>query len=661
MFRVHGDDSGEFCKHLTSGWTLVACVLIVTILASSARDDGFAAERCEAAIVRRGGFSFIEAMSVSGTQVWAVGDNGVMVLEDGNWRLYQQFDGLWLKQIDTQGNDGWIVGSSGVVLRLQDRRWIRIAAPLEADFTGVSIAENQDIWFTGQLSGEGPSESVVLRYKDEGWLTVAHPKGLSATAIEMQTSSRGWVAVRTASGSRIHQWNGERFAESAHPAVERDIITIHASDGDNAWAGGGLSAFEGLRTGGPESMLLHFDGEDWTKIDDELGFKVRDIHVTARDSAWAVGSEGNIAHYDGEEWSVQFGSGVSTWGFGAIGLIDEEDIWFAGASQVVHFSAGEFSSWGGGRYSSGEALTSIEGQPDGTLWACGWGGPVVRLDGLGWSNVHDIPSETSVDRVFIDLHGRAWFAYLLPEPGGFIAEPREGSWTIVRLPTEYPVVSLAFGGDGRIWALASRAREFDGVAPGSDILRFEDGAWRRVHEVRDGSVLHAMELVDSETAWFASSYIARLTADTWETFTIPGEDPPPILVDLSFESPDKGWFIGRRSLITYDAGTWTSQTIGKESDSRSLVIVESAGSGSVLAAGRLGIFLIDGTRQREYGVPDSSPASPRLADATITGRPGDRSAWVSGVYESIHKISLDCDEVEPPMREGLAHLPLVSK
>ncbi len=608
-------------------------------------------------VTDRGGFSLVNDMVAIEGGAWAVGDQGILLLEQGNWRLYQA-SGRWLDAIDARESAAWAVGSSGSVLRLQDGIWQDVWTVPGASFADVSIAGPGDVGVVGSIESDGGAESQILHYSAGAWEVVAHLAGLEATAVHMLSPTQGWVAIHDVSGSRLLRWDESGFVGSDHPPIAFEILSIHSAGPKNIWAGGGQTSFEGLHTGGAVSTLLHYNGFEWSVVEENFKFKIREVHTVSHDDAWAAGSAGNIIRYDGTKWDYQFASGMSTWGFGAIGYFDEDNVWFGGATQMVHLDLGEFSFWGGDRYNAGGSHTSITAAPDGSVWAAGWDGPVLRRDDAGWASIDGIPSSSWVDRVFAAPDGGIWFAYLPPEPKGFIAEPQRDGWVRVELPTSYPVVDMEFGADGQVWALASRSREFAGVSPGSDVLLREEGGWRVVQEVRDGGILRAMELTSPNTAWFAGDFVATLRDSARETIPIPGEPPPRLLMDVSFESPERGWFVGAGSLLSYNAGSWSIDELSRDPDAGGLFAVESVGEGSVVTVGSLGAFFVSDTEVTSIDIKSSGPLPPHLVDVAITSREGRSEAWVSGAYELVARIELSCAASAPKPSNTKLFLPI---
>lgn len=100
------------------------------------------------------------AMTAPG-QGWAVGASqtadgqtmGVILqCSSGQWRIAQTLPGVQPLSIalSPRGDDGWIVGENGAILRLQSGEWRRQASPTHDPLNSVSIAPDGQTWAVGR-------------------------------------------------------------------------------------------------------------------------------------------------------------------------------------------------------------------------------------------------------------------------------------------------------------------------------------------------------------------------------------------------------------------------------------------------------------------------------------------------------------------------------
>lgn len=141
-----------------------------------------------------------------------------------------------------------------------------------------------------------------------------------------------------------------RFAEAA-PSVWQPIEGLAAGSGDVFW--GGWADREGVFVAGDEGVIFHFDGATWERMEVPASLPVHALWGTGRDALWAVGWMGLILRHDGTGWHRVQG-----------GVTDD-----AGRYAAVAENA---------------PLFAIDGREDGTAWAVGDRGTILRLDGAAW-------------------------------------------------------------------------------------------------------------------------------------------------------------------------------------------------------------------------------------------------------------------------------------
>jgi hypothetical protein len=109
-----------------------------------------------------------------------------------------------------------------------------------------------------------------------------------------------------------------------------DIEVIAAND---VWSVGG-----DIRTNPPSTVILHYDGAQWTKISTPDVGELQAVSAAAPDDVWAVGQFGTL-HWDGSAWSqVPAPAGELI----AVDAVGPEDAWAVGGAVVMHYSNDPF-------------------------------------------------------------------------------------------------------------------------------------------------------------------------------------------------------------------------------------------------------------------------------------------------------------------------------
>lgn len=126
---------------------------------------------------------------------------------------------------------------------------------------------------------------------------------------------------------------------------------LAAGSGDVFWAG--WADGEGVFVAGDEGVIFHFDGAVWERMQVPAALPVHALWGRDRGALWAVGWMGLILRFDGTSWARVRG-----------GLTTDE-----------------------GRYAAvpeNTPLFAIDGRDDGTAWAVGDNGTILRLDAGDW-------------------------------------------------------------------------------------------------------------------------------------------------------------------------------------------------------------------------------------------------------------------------------------
>jgi hypothetical protein len=186
----------------------------------------------------------------------------------------------WLRDMWSDGNAGWLVGSRGSAWGLLNRRlWTALTTPTDRDLLGVWSSAMGTAWAVG-------AEGVILRH--DGLLWAAIPSGP----------------------------NG---------GLEVDLRGIWGSAENDIWAVG---------TGG---TAVHWNGSVWTKATEDAPFALNDVWGRSGSDIWAVGSGGTILHYDGASWQAElsgtghalnalWGTSDRLWAVGEHGTILVKDL-----------------------------------------------------------------------------------------------------------------------------------------------------------------------------------------------------------------------------------------------------------------------------------------------------------------------------------------------
>jgi len=137
----------------------------------------------------------------SGTQGWAIGDNGtILQYKDSQWTKHPQSNLLTENEIysiwiNYSGAEGWAVGNNGTILQYKDNQWTAYSQPnfiTENFLSGVRLdSSGKEGWIVGK-------EGTILQYKDDKW--TKHPQSNLLTKKDINSlwldssGTEGWAS-----------------------------------------------------------------------------------------------------------------------------------------------------------------------------------------------------------------------------------------------------------------------------------------------------------------------------------------------------------------------------------------------------------------------------------------------------------------------------------
>ena len=178
---------------------------------------------------------------VSNGEMWAIGDDGTVLFNDGNgWLVIDVGTTEDLNAIYfVDANNGYIVGNGGTLLFFDGASWTQADPGTTSDLTGVSFADSDN----GVVVG---SSGTVVVY-----------------------SSGVWTEAETAD--------------------DNDLRSVSMLDASSIWACG-----EG-------KIVVSFDGTEWSS--EVVGSKDHySISMLNSNTGWTVGKSGRIYRWNGSEW-----------------------------------------------------------------------------------------------------------------------------------------------------------------------------------------------------------------------------------------------------------------------------------------------------------------------------------------------------------------------
>jgi len=449
--------------------------------------------------------NLLSLFMVSTTDAFAVGAGDTIIRWNGvSWTgpLVPPTAGITYESVYMlPPNDGWIVGTSGLVestfIRWSGVSWTLLTTnvPTAVSLNGVFMLSASEGWAVGD-------DGTVAKWDGSRWNAVTQPVSTALNGVWMASSTDGWTV---GAGGRIIRYNGVYWNLYQTLPSGATLNSVHGADASNVWAVG-----DDPDVAGPTPVTVEkWNGASWTAITAGVPSASGNLNaVFASNPTFIMAGGGDgvsaglfIRSTDGST----FGAIPSPWpapttAYG-IWMLGTTDGWAVGSS-------GQIARWNGAAWASettptGNPLYDVHALSSTNVWAVGALGTILHRDGTGWSVVASGVADPLFG-IYMISATEGW-AVGGTAPGTVILYWNGLTWTqVVPVPTGTP------GPLSAIWMVSST----DGWAVGS-ILRFSPGAVTTVSTV----TITATSTITSTQSATATSTVTTSTVSTQVTST----------------------------------------------------------------------------------------------------------------------------------------------
>lgn len=246
--------------------------------------------------------------------------------------------------------------------------WVAWDGPTDAGLNDVVVA-GDEAWITG-------NDGTLLRWDGADWRREDVPTSADLRAIWVDGRGAGWIIT----DGGLLTLDGGRWRAHPRPALPESTIlsAVWGRSPIDVWFGGGAVT---PRIG----LHFHWDGATITRLDDApTGVQVTDMRGDAGIGLWSVSQGSGIARLRAGAWErlpdPPGSTATSVW------ARSEDDAWFSAAGEAHHWSAGV---WERHRVTARVPVYyyTIWASSDADVWVAGSEGAAGHFDGAAWSEV----------------------------------------------------------------------------------------------------------------------------------------------------------------------------------------------------------------------------------------------------------------------------------
>jgi hypothetical protein len=499
----------------------------------------------------------LRAISGSGpTDIWAVGDAGVIRRYDGPWHTVTSPTHDALFAIDVVSpTDVTIAASAGVLWHYDGTDWTAATTP-----SGSSAAALWRDGATNKLWAAGENGTVSV----DNVAIASQPGRIAGLALHGTSATNVWHAGVF---NTVSHWTGSWSSALGISDFPRGVWALTTGDafavGAAIWrCAAGSCVNQAVATAALNGL--------WGTSDTDI---------------WAVGASGTFQHWNGSSWQQAVAPDLMN--YLAVWGSSSTDVWaVGGVGAIAHYSGGTWQSVG----------TTV---PQGNHWRSLWVGAdddrwighdtsLFHSDGRTGSDVTLPASAVSYD----EIEGTTADLYTLDNGLQGILHYDGSNWSIE------PGVTLL---NPRGLAVDSR-EVLASSQDGAIVRKPTGGTWAQPFN-QAGTEYHGVCLSQSGAALAVGRFGAaaqRTSAPgTWNANNAPTGR---FLLACDF-AVEKAWAAGGDAVVTWTAGTWTPDTSVPSGQSFADILAVSD-TEVYVAGGRL--YGFDGTSWSEQALPTGS-------------------------------------------------------
>ncbi|HEY1954092.1 MAG TPA: hypothetical protein VGH28_00720 [Polyangiaceae bacterium] len=306
--------------------------------------------------------------------------NGVAPPDAGGDVVTQQTSGQWVWESDVpatgtlkaiwaaSATDVWAGGDNGLMLHWNGSAWSKVDAATISHVSGIWGTSANDVWATAGGIG-GTNANNLVHWNGQAWSPVDPGTTINLASVWGTSPSDVYaVGASGVAGTVIH-FDGATWS-SLFDSGEMAPSGVAGSGASDVWVVGGNFSWAG------NQFILHGASSGFSPVSSGVTQSLGSVFASSSNDAWAKGAAG-LFHWNGTSWSPV----PTTLGLG------EGGVWGLGADAVFAVGgAQQIDAWNGSSWSTahddkiGAALYAVGGSDASHLWAVGDDATIMRFD-----------------------------------------------------------------------------------------------------------------------------------------------------------------------------------------------------------------------------------------------------------------------------------------
>lgn len=337
----------------------------------------------------------LNAIWSGGDDVWVVGDGGTVLRHTaGEWRPVDAGTSQNLSAVHGRGEDVWLAGAAGEVryYDVEANRWQRATGdgPVpRGQLHALSVSGGEQVYvanaegdlyvWDGAATCPVPGDAGAPEEPCPGW-GPARRTGRDLPIFGLWASADQAVAVG-AHGS-IVTWEGEARSIVAEGSLD-NYLDVAGSSPENVWIAG-------------DRLLSSRDGR-WEEVTRDSARAVYAVAPLDADRALIAGTGGMARSYSGDTWD-SMDVRADAW---LRGIWSDGDVGWLVGSRGAAWGLLNRRLWTQLTTPTDRDLLDVWGSAEGTAWAVGASGVILRHDGELWAAIPSGPN----GGLTVDLRG----------------------------------------------------------------------------------------------------------------------------------------------------------------------------------------------------------------------------------------------------------------